>query len=131
MDTLREYLRPWKLATLAIGLGLLLVGADYYHVPDWDYAISFVMAILTYLTAPWVARTLMARRWRMLPLGLFWYWLSVDGSYWLYWSLVNPEALVMREANFYASSCLYFLCGFIWLHDGPLRELLARKETTR
>ena len=64
----------------------------------------------------------------MLPLGLFWYWLSVDGCYWLYWSVVNPEALVMREANFYASTCLYFICGFIWLHDGPLRTLLARKE---
>ncbi|MFZ4539226.1 hypothetical protein [Propionivibrio sp.] len=36
--------------TLAIGLGLLLVGADYYDAPDWDYPISFIMAILTYLT---------------------------------------------------------------------------------
>ena len=31
----------------------------------------------------------------------------------------------MREANFYASSCLYWLCGFIWLHNGPLRTLLG------
>ncbi len=107
--SLRDYLRPWKLATLAIGLGLLLIGADYYDVPDWDYPISVIMALLTYLTAPWTVRVLAVRRWRMLPLVLFWYWLSVDGCYWPYWSLVNPEALVMREANFYASSSLYFL----------------------
>ena len=31
-----EYLRPWKLATLAIGLGLLLVGAHYQLAIDWD-----------------------------------------------------------------------------------------------
>ena len=43
------------MTTLAIGLGLLLVGADYYHAPDWNYTISFIMAILTYLSAPWVA----------------------------------------------------------------------------
>ncbi|RLJ65186.1 hypothetical protein [Sulfurisoma sediminicola] len=127
MDALREYLRPWKLATLAIGLALLLVGADYYHAPDWDYRISFIMAILTYLTAPWTVRVFMARRWRMVPLGLFFYYFTVDGCYWLYWSAVNPEALDMREANFYASSCLYFLCGFVWLHNGPLKHLLARR----
>jgi hypothetical protein len=127
MESTREYLRPWKLATLAIGLALLLVGADYYHVPDWDYTISFIMAILTYLTAPWTVRVFMARRWRVMPLGLFFYYFAVDGCYWLYWNAVNPAALEMREANFYASSCLYFLCGFIWLHDGPLKQLLARR----
>jgi hypothetical protein len=127
MESTREYLRPWKLATLAIGLALLLVGADYYHVPDWDYTISFIMAILTYLTAPWTVRVFMARRWRVMPLGLFFYYFTVDGCYWLYWNAVNPAALEMREANFYASSCLYFLCGFIWLHDSPLKQLLARR----
>jgi hypothetical protein len=126
MQAGREYLRPWKLTTLAIGLALLLIGADYYPAPDWDYPISFIMAILTYLTAPWAVRVFMARRWRMMPLGLFFWYLTVDGCYWLYWSAVSPVALEMREANFYASSCLYFLCGFIWLHNGPLRELLTR-----
>jgi len=121
-----EYLRPWKLMTLAIGLGLLLVGANYYHAPDWDYKISFIMAILTYLTAPWAVRVLMARNWKMMLLGLWFYYFTVDGCYWLYWHTVNPEALVMREANFYASSCLYWLCGFIWLHNGPLKKLFTR-----
>lgn len=119
-----DYLRPWKLASFAAGLGLLLVGADFEHAPDWDYPVSFLMATLTYLTAPWAVRTLRARRWSMLPLALFWCYLSVDGVYWLYWRTVQPDALAMREANFLASFCLYWLCGFIWLHDGPLRTLL-------
>lgn len=131
MQTLiTEYLRPWKLATFAIGIGMLLVGADYYRAPDWDYAISVVMATLTYLTAPWSVRVLKDRHWRWVPLALSWYYLAVDGSYWLYWRSVNPDALDMREANFYASSCLYWLCGFIWLHNGPLKKLLHRPEGT-
>ena len=121
-----EYLRPWKLVTLAIGLGLLLVGAHYQLAIDWDYQISFIMALLTYLTAPWAVQVFRRQRWCWVPLALFWYYFSVDGCYWLYWSIVNPEALFMREANFLASSCLYWLCGFIWLHDGPLKELIKR-----
>ena len=30
---------------------------------------------------------------------------------------------MFREANFFASSALYFLCGFIWIHNGTLRGL--------
>lgn len=120
-----EYLRPWKLASFAVGLGLLLVGADYYDAPDWDYTISFIMATLTYLTAPWSVQVFKDKRWRWAPLALFCYYFAVDGSYWLYWRQVRTEALeMMREANFYASTCLYWLCGFIWLHRGPLRNLL-------
>ena len=124
-----EYLRPWKLSTLAIGLGLLLIGAEYEQAPDWDYPISFIMASLTYLTAPWAVQVLRSQRWRWLPLALFWYYFTVDGSYWLYWSNVKPEALEMREANFLTSSCLYWLCGFIWLHDGPLKTLVSRQTS--
>lgn len=123
-----EYLRLWKLSTLAVGLGLLLIGANHYQAPDWDYAISVIMAFLTYLTAPWSARVLITRNWKMLPIALFCYYFTVDGCYWLYWSLVKADALVMREANFYASSCLYWLCGFIWLHNGPLKDLLERRQ---
>ena len=121
---MRDYLWPWKLVSLAIGLALLLVGADFYAAPDWDYSVSFIMATLTYLSAPWAVRVLMTRQWKWLLAALFCYWFTVDGCYWLYWHSVKPGALVMREANFYASSCLYWLCGFIWLHNGPLRDLL-------
>lgn len=123
---LREYLRPWKLATLAIGLALLFVGAFYYQAPDWDVPISVIMAVLAYLTAPWSMRVLLQRRWKLWPAMLFWTWFTVDGSYWLYWHFKNPAALeAMREANFFASLALYGMCGVLWLYQGSLRDLAA------
>lgn len=126
-----EWLRPWKLATLGIGVALLIAGSFYYNAPDWDINISLIMALLTYFTAPWSAGVLLNREWRRLPLVLFWYWLSVDGCYWLYWTVVDAAALEMREANFYASTCLYWLCGFIWLYRGSLRQLINDIDSAR
>lgn len=80
------------------------------------------MASATYMTAPWSARTLFSRRWRWLPLAIFFWWFAGDGVYMAWHSIMgNP---VYREANFYASSCLFWLCGFIWLPRMSLRELV-------
>lgn len=123
---LREYLRPWKLATFAIGLVLLVVGAFYYQAPDWDVPISVIMAVLAYLTAPWSMRVVLQRRWKLWPAMLFWTWFTVDGSYWLYWHFKNPAALeAMREANFFAFLALYGMCGVLWLYQGSLKDLAA------
>ena len=54
----REYLRPWKLATYAIGLLLLIAGSFYYQAPDWDISISIIMSFFTYLTAGWSLRVI-------------------------------------------------------------------------
>lgn len=95
-----ELLRPWKLATLAAGLGLLIGGSFVYNAPDWDIPVSIIMAVVAYLTAPWCMRVLLERRWRAAPLALFLTWFAVDGCYALYWSAVNPRALeLMRDAN--------------------------------
>ena len=119
-----EWRRPWKLATLAIGVALLIAGAFWYEAPDWDIPISVIMAILTYLTAPWSLRVLVERRWRHLPWMLLFTWFTVDGCYWLYWRWKNPVALeLMRDANFFASLALYGICGVLWLYRGSLREL--------
>lgn len=121
-----EYRRPWKLATLALGIGLLVAGSFVYRAPDWDIPISFIMALLAYLTAPWSLRVVVERRWQYQPLALFLAWLTVDGCYWAYWRLRNPEALAwMRDANFLASLCLYGICGLGWYFRGSLRELAA------
>lgn len=120
---LREYRRPWKLATLAIGIALLVVGSFYYRAPDWDIPISFIMAILAYLTAPWSMRVVLERQWPRLPLMLFLTWFTVDGCYWIYWSFKDPVALeLMREVNFPASLSLYAMCGLGWYFKGSLRE---------
>ena len=118
-----EYLRPWKLFTLAIGLALLVLGAFHYNQPDWDVGISFVMGLLTYFTAPWGMLVLKAKRWKLLPLVLLAYWFTVDGSYVLYNAWVGrPVWPELRVANFFASSLLYLLCGLIWLPRMTLRE---------
>lgn len=72
ISLLTEYRRPWKLATLVVGIGLLILGAFYYEAPDWDIPISFIMAIFAYLTAPWSPRVILERKWRLcgLPCSL-------------------------------------------------------------
>ena len=125
-SVLHEYLRPWKLATLAIGVALLIVGSFYYEAPDWDVPISLIMALFAYLTAPWSLRVVVERRWRWWPAMLFATWFTVDGCYWIYWHFKNPVALdLMREANFPASLSLYAICGLVWYYRGSLREALA------
>lgn len=124
---LNEYRRPWKLATLAIGIGLLVAGSFVYPAPDWDIAISFIMAGFTYLTAGWSMHVVVERRWRDWPLMAFCVWWSVDGCYALYWSLKDPEALAwMRSANWPASLSLYAMCGLVWYWNGSLHEQYAR-----
>ena len=119
-----EYFRPWKLFTLAIGIALLIVGSFYYKAPDWDIPISFIMAILAYLTAPWSLGVILERKWRLWPVMLLATWFTVDGCYAIYWSLKDPVALeMMRSANFPASLSLYGMCGILWLYRGSLGQL--------
>jgi hypothetical protein len=123
---LKEYVRPWKLVTLALGIALLVLGSFYYEAPDWDIPISLIMAMLAYLAAPWSLRVIVERKWRLWPAVLFVTWFTVDGSYWLYWRFKNPAALeLMRDANFFASLCLYAICGLIWFYRGSLRQLYS------
>lgn len=39
-----RYRSRWNLATLAIGIALLIGGSFYYQAPDWDIPISLIMA---------------------------------------------------------------------------------------
>ena len=124
LDSRAELMRPWKLAILVIGIGLLVIGAFYYEAPDWDIPISFIMALMAYLTASWSMHVMVERRWRQWPLMLFWTWFTVDGCYWLYWHFKNPVALeLMREANAPASLSLYWMCGLVWYYRGTLRVM--------
>jgi hypothetical protein len=121
---MRELLRPWKLVTLAIGLGLLVVGSFVYDAPDWDIPVSILMALVAYLTAPWCMRVMVERRWRQWPAMLLLTWFGVDGCYAAYWSIVNPEALaLMREANAPASLALFLAVGLVWMPKLSLHEL--------
>ena len=116
-----DYRQPWKVVTLLIGLGLLVAGSFYYQFQDWDIGISLIMGVMAYVFAPWSVRALIARQWSKLPLILFFYWLTVDGVYVGYNELLGHW--YVREANFWASTTLYWLCGVIWMPMGPIRKL--------
>lgn len=118
---LTDYLRPWKLATLAVGLSLLILGSWYYQFQDWDIGISLIMGLLAYLFAPWSVRVFIERGWKLAPLALLAAWFTIDGVYVAYNELMGHW--YVREANFYASTCLYLLCGFIWLYRGSLAQM--------
>lgn len=121
-----EYFRPWKLLTLGFGIILLIVGSFHYRAPDWDIAISLIMALLAYLTAPWSIRVVLQRQWKQWPAMLFATWFTVDGNYWIYWHFKDPAALeLMRSANFPVSLPLYGMCGIFWLYRGSLKEFLS------
>lgn len=127
---LTEYLRPWKLFFLAIGVTLLVLGSFYYQAPDWDVPISFIMALFAYVTAPWSLRAIVERRWKQWPTMLFATWFTVDGCYAIYWHFRNPVALAqMRAANFPASLVLYFSCGLLWYYQGSLAQMLAEARS--
>jgi len=119
-----EYVRPWKLCSLSCGIILLMIGARYSCLPDWDVPISFIMAVFAYVTAPCSLRVFMDRQWKQLPQALFWTWFSVDGTYTIYWNLVDPAALIFRPANAMASLALYGMCALVWLHRGTLKQLV-------
>ena len=125
-----ELRRPWKLATLAIGMAWLLYGAVNYSISDWDIGISLLMGGLTYLCAPWSIRVILnSLRYRpkhwILWIGsaLTVAWVVIDGVYYLYHTVVGNQML--RRENFYASSALYFLAGTIWMYQGSLRDFVA------
>lgn len=123
-DPATEYVRPWKLFSLFCGTAILLIGARYSGLPDWDVPISFIMAGFAYFTAPCSLRVFLERQWKQFPKALFWTWLSVDGTYTIYWYLVDPGALILRPANAGVSLALYGMCALIWWHRGTLRQLV-------
>lgn len=102
-----------KLLTFLAGLGWLLYGALFFDYPDWDVGVSLLMAGSTYLCAAWCWRAWVQLQWRLWPAAFLAAWWCVDGSYWAYWSLVNP-AVMIREGQWAMSLCLFLLCGFVW-----------------
>ena len=120
---MREYLRPWKLITLSIGMAWLIWGTYYYQFSDWDLGVSLVMGILTYFLAPVSVRIIWERNWSQLPLAIFYSWLCVDGSYWLWHTLAGNEML--RADQWQTSLCLFLICGFLWLPKTDVATIAA------
>ena len=133
---LGELARPWKLATFAIAMALLLYGAVFLHVGDWDVGVTLLMGTLTYATAPAVVRTLVRAATRRPPgwplaalVALAVAWLVIDGDYVAYHTLAgNP---IYREDNARASTPIYFMAGVFWLYRGTVAQMLANLRALR
>lgn len=126
----RELLRPWKLATLAGSLAVLIYGALTMDIGDWDVPVTLIMGLLTYALAPWCV-LLVHRAWRARPRHWPWHVLLslalavfvVDTVYMAYSRAVgNPTD---REGNFLASFPLFYLAGVLWSWRGTVRELVV------
>jgi len=119
----------WKLVTLALGTAWLLWGALTLDIDDWDVGVSVIMAGLTYVCAPWCARTVAGRRWHLLAGVIVTCWFCVDGSYTLWHNLVGNTTY--RDANFPASLALFWLCAFLWMPFGSVRDILRHSKDVR
>lgn len=108
-----------KQLTFLLGLAWLIYGALFFEYPDWDIGVSLVMAVSTYLCAAWCWQAIRKpSKWPFVALLAWW---CVDGSYWAYWSLVNPSVMI-REGQWAMSLCLFLLCGFIWIAAPTLAQ---------
>ena len=108
----RELVRPWRLAALAVGIGILIAGSHLTPSADWDYPICFIMGLWAYVFAPWTVRALVYLDWKRLPLAWLFAWAGIDGVYSLYWWLRGFDALqAFRGPNIVYSTPLYFLFG--------------------
>lgn len=124
-----ELLRPWKLLSFSLGLGFLFYGAWAWDFSDWNWLNSLVMALLTYLLAPWSVMELRQVwmkehklwHWQTL-LALFFWVFTVDTSYTISNHIMHDP--VFHLANFPASSALFFICGFLWSYQSSLSDLV-------
>ena len=108
----RELVRPWRLAALAVGLGILIAGSHLTPSADWDYPICFIMGLWAYVFAPWTVRAIVYLDRKQLPLAWLFAWAGIDGVYSLYWWLRGFDALqAFRGPNIVYSAPLYFIFG--------------------
>jgi len=114
----RELVRPLRLGSLAVGIGLLIAGSVFLPSTDWDIPLCFVMALPCYVLAPWAFRQVCHFRWRWLVPAALALWATVDGTYSLYWWLRDFDALAtFRPANFAYCVPLFWVSGFVWNID--------------
>lgn len=108
-----NHITIWKNVTYLIGLSWLIYGALFFGYEDWDIPLSLLMSLSTYLTADHLIRAIKTKNYPNIALYSVGAWWSIDGSYWLYWSLVDSSVMI-REGQWVMSLCLYLLCGFVW-----------------
>jgi hypothetical protein len=113
-------LAPWKVITFVIATIGITVVAPYTGDPTWDYIDAPMMAVLTYLTAPWVMGLLYRARAtplaHLLVAGALWM-LAASWCYDGYQLLLHGFYPITWFFNIIASSVLYISAGLMWNLD--------------
>lgn len=99
----------WRLSTFTIGTLILVAGAMFENIPDWDFWNSVLMATTTYLVMPRFDKAVQERR-LIEALGLM--CLPVVVVYDLYNDWAGLPTFPW--ANFQASTMLFLMCWVIW-----------------
>lgn len=122
--------QPWKIITFLIATTGLTLIAPYTGDPTWDYYDALFMAILTYITAPWITALLYKIICRQRPIWQAYVaiciWLfSASWSYDLYLVLRDGYYPITWFSNIFASSVLYISAGLLWnLEYTPSRGVI-------
>jgi hypothetical protein len=124
-----ELVRPWKLITLALGIGLLWVGMIVSPAPDWTWSTILATALATHVLAGWSVDVFWRLDWRQFPLAVAAGWFCVDGV-WMLSIDGSDAAWGMRGGQWLASLCLFMCYGLITRHRGDLRSLLTYERRT-
>ena len=136
-DYWRFLFRPWKLLTIALATGALVVLAPWADDPSWDRIDATFMSVLTFLTAPWVVAVLYRSRarerfrvrrpsGRLTFIALCTLFFSSSWSYDLYLLLRDGVYPSTWLGNLLIGPLLYIGGGLFWsLESRAGRVLLA------
>ncbi|MDR1351118.1 MAG: hypothetical protein LBJ59_10175 [Zoogloeaceae bacterium] len=115
----RFLFQPWKLVSFALAAAGLIFIAPYTGDMSWDYYDAAFMAVLTFVTAPWVVgvlyKTIKGQRSVWDAYVAFCVWMfSASWSYDLYLLLRDGGYPATWAVNIGASSVLYLAAGLLW-----------------
>ena len=120
----------WKLGTFAVAAIAMTCLAPYTNDPTWDYVDASLMAILTFVTAPWTVGTLY-RAWRKrvspkhVYIAVCVWMFSVSWIYDLYILVRDGHYPSTWFSNLLLSSMLYLAAGLLWnLQRVPARGVV-------
>lgn len=129
---LRRLLRPWKVATFALGTGFFVWGAYFWAVPTWDVGVSLIMSVLCFVLAPWAVSLGLGVMYGRSPakardlfVAAVVIYFVASGSYEIYNTLRMGQHPITYWLNLAFSVPVTIAAGLIWRYDGTLRGLLA------
>lgn len=124
-----NYLQPWKLVTLALGIAALILGRFYYSADDWTISLSIVMGVAAYYCAPISYHQLRQGTFMGGLIAAVLGWLVVDFSY-TTWNVAMGDP-IYRGGQWIASTLLYIACGILWGRNETFAQMLRGLRLVR